>query len=328
MKRAIISLLLFWVLYLPIVLSADLIKETYTYAVKDGVELKLDKYVLDDNVKNKPCAIFLFGGGFVGGQRDRTDYLPYFQSLAKNGNVVVSMDYRLGLKNLDAKKFKMGDFSNMAENIISLFHNTLAIATEDLIDVTLFILDREDEWNIDSKRIVVSGSSAGAITALHGEYATCNKMGIANRLPSNFRYAGVISMAGAIFSFDGDLKWNEKPAPFLLFHGSADRNVPYNTSTIGNIGFYGSRYIANQLDELKTPYYFYDEEYGTHSLSSSPMRDRLDIINAFIKDEVVNKEERRVHMEVKYNDRDSVNTEFSLFDYFLYNFSPSGIEKK
>ena len=321
MKRITTLLLLLLASYFPVVVSAEVIKDTYTYAVKDSVELRLDKYVVNDSTKNKPCVIFLFGGGFIGGKRDKADYLPYFHSLAENGNVVVSMDYRLGMKKMDLKTINMADFSELAKKIMPLFLNTLSIATEDLIDVTKFILDNGEEWNIDRSKIIVSGSSAGAITALHGEYAICNKMEIAEKLPDDFRYAGVISMAGAIFSTTGDLVWNEKPAPCLFFHGSADKNVPYDTSIFGNIGFYGAKYIVSQLDSMRVPYYFYDEEYGTHSLASSPMKDKLSIINAFIKDEVVNKKGQRIHSIVKFNDRKEIDTDFLLLQYLLRNFS-------
>lgn len=320
MKRAITLLLLLLALYFPVVISADVIKDTYTYAVKDSVELRLDKYVVNDSIKNKPCIIFLFGGGFVGGKRDRTDYLPYFHSLAENGNVVVSMDYRLGMKKMDLGIIDKADFSELAKKVMPLFLNTLSIATEDLVDVIKFILDNREEWNIDCSKIIVSGSSAGAITALHGEYAICNKMEIVEKLPDDFRYAAVISMAGAIFSINGDLVWSEKPAPCLFFHGSADKNVPYDASVFGNVGFYGAKYIVDQLDRMRVPYYFYDEEYGTHSLASSPMKDKLSIINAFIKDEIVNMKGQRIHSVVKFNDRKEADTDFSLLQYLLFNF--------
>lgn len=51
---------------------------------------------------------------------------------------------------------------------------TISMAVEDLYDATAFIVDKADEWGIDSSQIVACGSSAGAITVLHGEYALCN----------------------------------------------------------------------------------------------------------------------------------------------------------
>lgn len=323
MNRLILLILTTALLCLPIKAIDSIRKETYTYAEKEGVELKLDKYVINDTIKNKPCVIFLFGGGFVGGERDRASYQPYFRSLAENGNVVVSIDYRLGMKSLNLKELAEGSTPELvAKKMVSLFVHTIDMATEDLFDATKFILDKSSEWNVDKEKIIVSGSSAGAITALHGEYAICNKQEIAAGLPEDFKYAGVISFAGAIFSSQGDLIWKNKPAPCLLFHGNADKNVPYDDATIGNVGFYGSKYIVKQLDEMKVPYYFYDEEYGTHRLANTPMRDKLDIINQFIEEEIKGQRGKRVHSVVKFNDRKQIETNFSLFDYLLNNYQP------
>lgn len=76
---------------------------------------------------------------------------------------------------------------------------TISMAVEDLYDATAFIVDKADEWGIDSSQIVACGSSAGAITVLHGEYALCNASPLVQHLPVGFRYAGIVSFAGAIF---------------------------------------------------------------------------------------------------------------------------------
>ena len=54
-------------------------------------------------------------------------------------------------------------------------------------------MDKADEWGIDSSQIVACGSSAGAITVLHGEYALCNASPLVQHLPVGFRYAGIVS---------------------------------------------------------------------------------------------------------------------------------------
>lgn len=291
-------------------------KETYTYASKDGKDLLLDKYDREDTIQNKPCVIFMFGGGFVKGERDRSQYLPYFNSLVENGNIVISIDYRKGFSNVKS----LTTANTSEQDFVKLFYHTLTIATEDLLDATNYILKNAKDWQIDRNKIVVSGSSSGAVTALHGEYAIINQSEVAQRLPSDFRYAGVISFAGAIFSMHGDLKWKESPAPMLLFHGSADKQVPYNAVELGYLGFYGSKYIYKQLDNMNIPYYFYDEEYGDHSLASSPMKEQLELINDFIREEVVSKRGRRTHTFVKVNGRAAVNTHFSVKDYILANY--------
>lgn len=78
---------------------------------------------------------------------------------------------------------------------------TLAMATGDLYDATAYVCDHASAWSVDKTRIVASGSSAGAITVLMGEYGICNGHPLARqKLPQDFNYAGVISYAGAILT--------------------------------------------------------------------------------------------------------------------------------
>lgn len=56
-------------------------KQTYTFAIKKADTLKLDKYVMIDQIQgtqSKPVILFAFGGGFKGGRRDNPDYISYF----------------------------------------------------------------------------------------------------------------------------------------------------------------------------------------------------------------------------------------------------------
>ena len=97
---------------------------------------------------------------------------------------------------------------------------TLAMATGDLYDATAYVCDHASAWSVDKTRIVASGSSAGAITVLMGEYGICNGHPLARqKLPQDFNYAGVISYAGAIFDTQEELRWAKTPAPMMLFHG-------------------------------------------------------------------------------------------------------------
>lgn len=56
------------IILLPVVLfGKNVLKETHTYAVKDGQELKMDIYQSDSaSINPQPCLIFVFGGGFKG----------------------------------------------------------------------------------------------------------------------------------------------------------------------------------------------------------------------------------------------------------------------
>ena len=171
-------------------------KQTFVYAVKQTDTLRLDRYVaLTPDSRTKPCLMFVFGGGFVGGRRDNASFLSYFEYYARKGYVVVSIDYRLGMK----KAMQAGTLSE--ETFPEAWITTLAMATGDLYDATAYVCDHASAWGVDKTRIVASGSSAGAITVLMGEYGICNGHPLARqKLPQDFNYAGVISYACLLYT--------------------------------------------------------------------------------------------------------------------------------
>lgn len=221
MKKAIYLLLVSMLFVTACTEQAPRIaKYTDLYAVKGTDSLFLDRYtaVSVEQDDARPCLVFVFGGGFIAGERDAERYLPFFHYMVNQGYDVVSIDYRLGLKQVVAS----GDLS--PENMMLGMARTISMAVEDLYDATAFIVDKADEWGIDSSQIVACGSSAGAITVLHGEYALCNASPLVQHLPVGFRYAGIVSFAGAIFEMGEELRWASQPAPMMLFHGDADAN--------------------------------------------------------------------------------------------------------
>ena len=216
---------------IPVVLTAQaretgVDKTTWLYAVKGTDSLYMDRYVAEASREtNAPCLIFAFGGGFVGGERDNPAYVPYFEYFARKGYAVVSIDYRLGLRETAGSR---PDPADTPEALAERFFAAVDMAVEDLYDATSFIVGQARAWGLDPSAVVASGSSAGAITVLQGEYERCTGSALSRRLPEGFRYASIIAFAGAVLekSSSGPV-WREKPAPIQLFHGDADCNVPY-----------------------------------------------------------------------------------------------------
>lgn len=296
--------------------TPQIIKQTMLYAVKGVDSLYLDHYTMSaDGDDARPCLLFVFGGGFIAGNRDAQQYLPFFDYMVNQGYDVVSIDYRLGLKEVIER-------NNLSPEVLMTgMAGTVRMAVEDLYDATTFVTDQADEWGIDSSQIVLCGSSAGAITVLQGEYGLCNASGLADQhLPAEFRYAGVISFAGAIFSFTQDLAWQLHPAPMMLFHGDADGNVPYDVVREGDVGFFGSKYIAGQLNAMNTPYYFYSFEGASHVIATSPMDQERDAIDAFLSKLVVDKEALMIDTNERTIGAPEVQKVFTLADYISSNF--------
>ena len=231
-------------------------------------------------------------------------------------SVVVSIDYRLGLRNLDA-----GADMGIRDMIVAM-QRSVDIAVEDIYAATLYILDNAASWGVDTSKIMLSGSSAGAIAVLQAEWGRCNRSSMAAVLPSDFGYAAVVACAGAIFSTSGAPHWSSAPAPTMLFHGTSDRNVPYRKASVMGIGFYGSEYIARELDKLSSPYYFYSVQYADHSVAVTPLIDQIDLILQFIDDYVIDGRRLCVTTDVVRPDCAKSPTRFSVKEYLEANYSP------
>ena len=281
--------------------------ETRLYAEKEGQELKMDIYTCDSaTVQPQPCLVFVFGGGFKNGTRDAEFYHPFFNYFVERGFTVASIDYRLGMKDQKAP----GIFNNKP------IRNAIAIAVEDLYSATNYLLENAEELHIAPSLIIISGSSAGAITVLQADYENRDNHPSASVLPDDFRYAGVISFAGAIFSTEGTPSYTQPPAPTLFFHGSADKLVPYNKTRFFNIGMFGSKPLAKKFRRERYPYLFYSMEDIGHEVSEYPMQEFLPEIDRFISDWVFDKKQwmKDIHFKDMLRTSDTSTTPGNYYE--------------
>lgn len=293
--------------------TGEIEKQTFVFSVKGTDTLRLDTYNIPTPGVKKPCVLFVFGGGFKGGARGESYNVDYLTRLAESGYMAIGMDYRLGMK--DSESMQITDPADM----VGLLVNSIYLAVEDLFDATSFVYQHADEWNIDKSKIIANGSSAGAVTVLQGEYMICNKAEPTQRLPKDFCYGGIIAFAGAIANTAGDLTWPISPAPIQLFHGDADRNVPFSNITVGDIGLYGSDYIAAQLHKLQSPYYYYKVENAAHEIAAEPMVNNLEEIKSFINDFVVNPSSLIINTVKQQIGKAEMEKEFGMADYLDAN---------
>ncbi|MCD8193973.1 MAG: alpha/beta hydrolase [Tannerellaceae bacterium] len=291
-------------------------KSTYPFSVKEGQTLSLDLYAPAVTAATpSPCMIFVFGGAFARGSRDVPKYVPYFDYLVRNGYTVVSIDYRLGLKEASQQQ-GLGE-----EQFARYFIHAVDMAVEDLFDANRFVLDHATEWNIDTSHIVANGSSAGAVTVLQAAHAiSTGTYNVAQKLPAGFNYAGIIAFAGAIFIPQGELQWGKIPSPIMMFHGDADLQVPYDRLVYGSMGLYGAKTIAATLDSCNYPYYFYKfNDYG-HEIASDPMQDNKEDVLWFLHTFVRDKKSYKVYKEQQEIGRPEVKKDFGFQDYVKGNF--------
>ena len=260
---------------------------TYVYEKRDTCDLFMDVYDPADGSDEtfmghrKPTIIFMFGGGFVGGQRDNQSYNPWFRQLTENGYRVISIDYRLGLKGAS----KMG----IAQ--VNLLDKAIHMAVEDLFSATNFILENAEQLGVERDNIVISGSSAGAITVMQAEYEVANRTSYASVLPQDFNYAGVMSFAGAILSRKGKVKYETSPCPTMMLHGTADKIVPYRQIALFNLGFYGGGKLVDRFKKFGYDYNMYHFiDYG-HEIAGS-MHTTFDLQLDFLEKNVIQGKKR------------------------------------
>jgi len=259
--------------------------ESYTYAFKDGKSLDMDVYFpAFDNQSQRPLILYVHGGGFSGGSRNEPDIQVFCKKLARYGYVVSSISYRL------TREGKESGFGCDCPAVDK--RNTFTEAVEDLQDATFFMIQRRDKMGIDPEKIIISGSSAGAETALNTAYQPPYCYNLDSGPVS---YAGVISMAGAIP--DTSRIFKESAVPSMLFHGTCDNMVPYATAPHryckegepGYLILHGSYTIAEKLKKLGTPYWLYTYCNASHEIANKPMSDNFNEIIDFCYSYIVNK---------------------------------------
>ncbi len=260
---------------------------TYMFAQRDTCDLFMDVYepaagsIRTLGGIEKPTIIFMFGGGFIEGTRDDDGYHKWFRQLTDNGYRLVSIDYRLGLKG----STKVG----VAQ--VNVLDQAIHMAVEDLFSATNYIIDNAGQLGIDPSNIVISGSSAGAISVMQAEYEISRGTKWASVLPSGFNYAGVMSFAGAILSREGKVDFMTTPCPTLMLHGTSDDLVPYKQIKVFWLGFFGAGKLVERYKKFGLNYNMYHFIGNGHEIAGS-MDKTLDLQLKFLENNVMRKEMR------------------------------------
>lgn len=247
----------------------NIVQNTFTYAEMEGEQLQFDLYHPKDNTLiDRPLLLFVHGGGFSGGRRDSPDIQTFANRMASTGYVVASISYRLTMK---GQSFSC---DQPTKNKILTFQKSV----EDIRAATNFLIERADDLRFDVNKIILSGSSAGAEAILHAAFWD-DKHLLKNspKLPDDFRYAGLISLAGAIV--DDQLLTKENAIPSLFFHGTCDPLVPYELAPhhycdydeVGYLPLYGGKALADRLRALNGTYHLVTAINGGHEWASTPI---------------------------------------------------------
>ena len=167
------------------------------------------------NAKGKlPVILFVHGGGFSGGDKKQTEAVC--ASLSPLGYAVLSINYRLELKR---QKINGASASaNMAKGVPQNgFHpglsNAVSIASEDAVLALEWIKKNASEYDLNTSAIVISGGSAGGMTALYTAYVSKQKV-----LPIK----AVVNLWGGLENAE-NIKKNAPPV--LTYHGDLDKII-------------------------------------------------------------------------------------------------------
>ena len=175
------------------------VRSSHVYRVIHGDTLALDLRIPNASTPQTLGVVFMHGGGFSEGQRDRGPHTALLDTLASFGIPSASISYRLSRKGLG-----FGCTVSAEDK-----QATVEMAAQDLMFARDWL--RSSPINLP-EAWAAAGSSAGAEAALWAGY------GLAPQA-----WAGIISFAGAVAN---DLEVPQDAPPLFAAHGICDRVVP------------------------------------------------------------------------------------------------------
>jgi dienelactone hydrolase len=199
------------------------------------VTLKLDLYQpTGDTITKRPALVWIHGGGFTMGDKSSGRHMATL--FARLGYVAVSINYRL----------LSPDGCGGNPNPTPICQQAAMGAQHDAQAAVRWLRAHAATYRIDTSRIAVGGSSAGAVTSLLVDWRPEDPGDSGNPGPSSKVRAAVSVSGGAptndyITADDG---------PALFIHGTADHVVPYqwavlNSGRMYNLGIFT---VLEQID--------------------------------------------------------------------------------
>ncbi|MBR3937360.1 MAG: alpha/beta hydrolase [Bacteroidaceae bacterium] len=229
----------------------ELISNTYMFVERDS-SLCLDVYKPETPRADKAAVLMAFGGGFISGERNNDQMKRWASALLEHGFTVISIDYRLGFKD----SAMVASHSRLLQ-LPDLFMHCIDIAVQDCAAAVAWVCSNAAMLDIDPSKLILTGSSAGAITILQLDYYRANSMSGASALPAGWKPVAVIPYSGGVMCRDSKLRYATDPAPTMLLHGTKDRIVTYKSLGLPfGKKMHGGKKMDKALTRQDIPHWF------------------------------------------------------------------------
>jgi len=254
-----------------------------------------DTLVLDfyqpsnDTMTKRPLVVLIHGGGFTSGTHDDGWCVAIGTKLALKGYTCASIKYRLGI---DLVKV-LTDLTEARTQYVSALYR----AIQDSRSAVRFLKSNSSIYKIDTSKVFLCGYSAGAITAVHYVHMQGNELALTDdttgfgpldngaNLNMSSSVAGYISYAGAI----SDTSYiNAGEQPFLAFHGTGDKVVPFSSGPAYEIQqmplIFGSSVIQRVANRVNIHNKLVTYPDSSHMFAASPtlLPQTIDTVSEFL----------------------------------------------
>ncbi|ACT93603.1 alpha/beta hydrolase [Dyadobacter fermentans] len=227
----------------------------------------------NDTMKHRPFVLMVHEGAFLFG--DLNNEMGKARGLAQRGFAAASIGYRLGFDGASEQNPCGGNGNGAVRAVYR--------SVQDLYTAIHYFVDRADEFGIDTRQLMLAGSSAGAITATALVYMReadfeALSPGITQALGpldpqaenSPFRVRALLTQLGYGI-FRSEYITESKAMPTLFFQRIGDNVLPYYKGTFLSCPTYlpmeGAKMASDRLKQFKIPFELNYENLEGHHLS-------------------------------------------------------------
>lgn len=226
-----------------------------------------------DTMKYRPLVLMVHEGAFLFG--DLGNEMGKARLMARRGYAAASIDYRLGFNGGSEQNACGG---NSQEVVRAVYRSV-----QDTYTAIHYFVGKAEEFGIDTRQIVLAGSSAGAITVsalvymkeadFEGLQPGITK--VLGRLDprageGQFRVRAILTTMGYGL-FRSSYVTQANATPTVFFQRTGDNVLPYYQGTFlscpAYLGMEGAKPASDQLKKFKVPFELNYENQSGHHLS-------------------------------------------------------------